>query len=57
MCPLAPFYRGTKGLLHYEIALGSKEYSKWEHVHECILHPVIYGANFVYLQAGHSFTP
>jgi hypothetical protein len=27
MCPRAPFYRETKGLLHSENTLGSKEYS------------------------------
>jgi hypothetical protein len=53
----APFYRETMGLLHSNIALGSKEYSKWEHVHECLLHPVIYRAHFRYLQVCHSFTP
>jgi hypothetical protein len=52
-----PFYRETKGLLHFDIALGSKEYSKLEHVYECLLHPVIYEANFRYLQACHPFTP
>jgi hypothetical protein len=26
-CPLAPFYTETKGLLHFEITLESKEYS------------------------------
>jgi hypothetical protein len=33
------------------------KYSKCEHVHECLLHPVIRGANFIHLQAGHLFTP
>jgi hypothetical protein len=57
MCPLASFYRETKELLHSEITLGYKEYSKWKHVHECLLYPVIYGTNFRYLQACHLFTP
>jgi hypothetical protein len=56
-CPRSPFYREAKGLLHSEIALGSKEYSKWEHVHECLLDPVICRANFIHLQAGPLFTP
>jgi hypothetical protein len=54
-CPRTPFYRQTKRLLHFDIALRSKEYSKWEHVHEYLLHPVIHGANFRYLQAYHLF--
>jgi hypothetical protein len=36
----------TKGLLHFEITLESREYSSCEHVHECLLHIVICGANF-----------
>jgi hypothetical protein len=44
-CTPAPFYKKTNGLLHYDITLGSKEYSKWENVHESLLHPVIYRAN------------
>jgi hypothetical protein len=48
-----PFYRETKGLLHSEIALESREYSLCEHVHECLLHPVICGANFIHLQVCH----
>jgi hypothetical protein len=56
-CPRTPFYREAKGLLHSEITLESKEYSKCEHVQEYLLHPVICGANFTYLQAGHQFTP
>jgi hypothetical protein len=32
MCSRAPFYRETKGLLHSEITLESKEYSQWEHI-------------------------
>jgi hypothetical protein len=55
--PSDPFYRETKGLLHSKLPLRSKEYSKWEHVHECHLHPVIHEANFRYLQACHLFTP
>jgi hypothetical protein len=47
--PPAPFYRETKGHLHFEIALGSREYSKWKHVHICLLHPSIRGAHFGYL--------
>jgi hypothetical protein len=43
-CPSTPFYRETKELLHSNITLRSKEYSKWEHVHKCLVHPVIYGA-------------
>jgi hypothetical protein len=39
-CPRAPFYRETKGLLHSESTLESKKYSKCEHVHECLLHPI-----------------
>jgi hypothetical protein len=27
MCPRVPFYRETKGILHFEITLESKEYS------------------------------
>jgi hypothetical protein len=52
-CPRAPFYRETKGLLHSENTLESKEYSQCEHVHECPLHPVICGTNFIHLQACH----
>jgi hypothetical protein len=52
-CLSDPFYREMKGLLHSEITLESKEYSKCEHVHECLLHLVICGANFTYLQVGH----
>jgi hypothetical protein len=55
-CSRAPFYRETKGLLHSEIALESKEYSQCEHVHECLLHPVICEANFIHSQACHQFT-
>jgi hypothetical protein len=55
--PSTPFYREPKGLLHSKIALESKEYSKWEHVHQCLLHLVICGANFIHLQADHLFTP
>jgi hypothetical protein len=50
-CPRAPLYRETKGLLHSKITLKSKEYSKCEYVQECLLHPVICGANFIHLQA------
>jgi hypothetical protein len=32
-----PFYREVKGLLHSEIVLKYKEYSKCEHVQECLL--------------------
>jgi hypothetical protein len=56
-CPRTPFYREAKGLLHSEITLESKEYSKCEHIQECLLHLVICGANFTYLQADHQFTP
>jgi hypothetical protein len=52
-CPRAPFYRETKGLLHSEITLESREYSSCECVHEFLLHPVICGANFIHLQACH----
>jgi hypothetical protein len=52
-CPCAPFYRETNGLLHSDNTLESREYSQCEHAHERLLHPVIYGANFVYLQAWH----
>jgi hypothetical protein len=52
-CPCAPFYRETKGILHSENTLESREYSQCEHVHKRLLHPVIYGANFIYLQACH----
>jgi hypothetical protein len=31
-CPRAPFYKETKGLLHFEIVLESREYSWCEHV-------------------------
>jgi hypothetical protein len=31
--PPDPLYRETKRLLHFDTALRSKEYSKWEHVH------------------------
>jgi hypothetical protein len=53
MCPHAPFYRETKEHLHSENNLESEEYSYCEHVHKCLLHPVIYGANFIHLQACH----
>jgi hypothetical protein len=53
----SPFIGRPRDFLHSDITLESKEYSKWEHVHECLLHPVIYGANLRYLQACHSFTP
>jgi hypothetical protein len=49
MCPRAPYYRETKGLLHSEITLESKEYSQCEHVQECLLHPVTCEANFIHL--------
>jgi hypothetical protein len=52
-CPRAPFYRETKGLLHSEITLESKEYSQCEHIQECLLHTLICGANFIHLQACH----
>jgi hypothetical protein len=55
--PRPPSYRETDGLLHSDIALGSKEYSKWEHVHKRLLHPVIHGAIFRYLLTCHMFTP
>jgi hypothetical protein len=51
--PCAPFYRETKGLLHSENTLESREYSQCEHVHKRLLHPVTYEANFIYLQACH----
>jgi hypothetical protein len=57
MCPRTPFYREAKGLLHSEIVLESKEYSKCEHVQECLLHLVICGDNFTYLRVSHQFTP
>jgi hypothetical protein len=53
----APFYKETKGFLHSMTTLESREYSWCEHVHERLLHPVICGANFTYLPAGHQFTP
>jgi hypothetical protein len=56
-CTRPLFYRETKGLLHSEITLRSKEYSKQEHAHECLLHLVTCGANFRYLQVCHPFTP
>jgi hypothetical protein len=55
--PSNPLLREVKGLLHSEITLESKEYSKCEHVHECLLHPVIWGTNYIYLQAGHTLNP
>jgi hypothetical protein len=42
-----PFYKETKELLHSEINLESREYSKCEHVHEHLLHAVICGTNFI----------
>jgi hypothetical protein len=53
-CPSTPFYRETKGLLYSENTLEYREYSQCEHVHKRLLHLVIYGANFIYLQACHS---
>jgi hypothetical protein len=35
--PLNPFYNEMKELLHSEITLQSREYSKCEHIHECPL--------------------
>jgi hypothetical protein len=52
MCPWNPFYRETKGFLHSDNTLESKEYSRCEHVQECPLHSVICGANFTFLHAG-----
>jgi hypothetical protein len=54
--PSNPFYREARGLLHSEIALESKEYSKCEHVHERLLHLVICETYFTYLQTCHQFT-
>jgi hypothetical protein len=51
-CPRAPFYRETKRLLHSENTLESKEYPS-VNMYECLLHPVICGANFIHLQAYH----
>jgi hypothetical protein len=45
-CPCAPFYRETKGLLHSESTLESKEYFQCQHIHECLLH-------LIHLQACH----
>jgi hypothetical protein len=42
-----------KGLLHSENTLEAREYSWCEHVHECLLHPVICGADFIQLQVCH----
>jgi hypothetical protein len=42
-----------KGLLHSENTLETREYSLCEHVHECLLHPVICGADFIHLQVCH----
>jgi hypothetical protein len=55
-CPRTTFYSETKGLLHFKITLESREYSTCEHVQKCLLHYVIFGANFTYLQADHLFT-
>jgi hypothetical protein len=52
-CPRAPFYRKTKGLLHSEITLESREYSWCERIHERLLHPVICGANFIHSTSSH----
>jgi hypothetical protein len=49
--------RETKGLLNFETTLESREYPQCEHVHKCLLHPVIYGTNFTHLQVCHQFTP
>jgi hypothetical protein len=51
--PHAPFYREMKGLLHSENTPESREYFWCEHVHECLLHTVIYGADFIHLQVCH----
>jgi hypothetical protein len=56
-CPWTPFYREAKGLLHFDITIESREYSCCEHVLKRLLHPVICGANFTYLQDYHQFTP
>jgi hypothetical protein len=53
--PSNHFYREVKGLLHSEIALESKEYSKCEHAHERLLHLVICETYFTYLQTCHQF--
>jgi hypothetical protein len=45
-CPRAPFYRETKGLLHSESTLESKEYSLCELIYEHLLH-------LIHLQACH----
>jgi hypothetical protein len=54
--PSNPFYREAKGLLHSKITIESKEYSKCEHIQECLLHLVIC-MKFTNLQADHHFTP
>jgi hypothetical protein len=53
-CPRTTFYREMKGHLHFEITLESKEYSQCEHVQECLLHPVICGANFIHYKSATS---
>jgi hypothetical protein len=52
-CPHAPFYRETNGLLHSENTLESEEYFQCEHIHKCLLRPVICGADFIHLQVCH----
>jgi hypothetical protein len=53
-CSCAPFYMETKGLLHSENTLESREYSQCEHVHKRLLHPVIYKlATSSHLKPGH----
>jgi hypothetical protein len=48
-----PFIGRRRDFLHSETTLESREYSWCEHVHECLLHPMIYEANFIYLQDCH----
>jgi hypothetical protein len=49
MCPRAPFYRETKGLLHTENTLSLREYSQCERIQECLF-------RLTYLQICHQFT-
>jgi hypothetical protein len=43
-----PFIGRRRDFLNPENTLGFREYSWCEHVHECLLHPVICGADFIH---------
>jgi hypothetical protein len=55
--PRPPFIGKQRDFYILKLPLDLREYSKWKHVHICLWHLSIHGANLRYLLTCHPFTP